>query len=439
MRKIGSLNPPQLLIAVFLISIVIGSWLLKLPFSHNGSLSWLDALFTAVSAMTVTGLAVVDTGTTYTLFGEIVIMGLIQLGGLGIMTFAVLFFLLLGKKIGFKERLIIQQSLNQNAAGGIIRLAIQLTIFALIIETFAVIMLSTVWVPELGLWEGLYFSLFHAVSAFNNAGFGLRPDSLMAYAGNPTVNLVISALFILGGIGFTVLIDAWYSRSVRQWSLHTKMMVFGTLVINSVAMLYIFLNEFSNPLTLGALPLDDKLWASYFQAVSPRTAGFNSLDIASLDDSTILFIIVLMFIGAGSASTGGGIKVTTFLIIVLATISFFKRKAEINIFNREIRQELVFKSLAIAMSSVLLVVGALLILTHSEQGMSFIELVFETVSAFGTVGLSMGITGDLSVIGKTVLIIVMFVGKIGPLTLAFSIAKPDHSKIKYPKSDVLAG
>lgn len=439
MRKVGSLNPPQLLIAVFLISIVIGTWLLKLPFSHEGSLSWLDALFTAVSAMTVTGLAVVDTGTTYTLFGEFVIMGLIQLGGLGIMTFAVLFFLLLGKKIGFKERLIIQQSLNQNAAGGIIRLAIQLTIFAFVIETFAVILLSTVWVPELGLWEGLYFSLFHAVSAFNNAGFGLRPDSLMGYVGNPMVNLVISALFILGGIGFTVLIDAWHSRSVRQWSLHTKMMMFGTLIINSAAMLYIFLNEFSNPLTLGDLPLDDKLWASYFQAVSPRTAGFNSLDIASLDDSTILFIIILMFIGAGSASTGGGIKVTTFFIIVLATFSFFRRKAEINLFNREIRQELVFKSLAIAMSSVLLVVGALLVLTHSEQGMSFIELVFETVSAFGTVGLSMGITGDLSVIGKTVLIIVMFVGKIGPLTLAFSIAKPDHSKIKYPKADVLAG
>jgi len=410
MRKIGSFTPPQLLIAVFSICIVTGTWLLKLPIAHNGELTWIDAFFTAVSAMTVTGLAVVDTGTVYTLFGQFVIMGLIQLGGLGIMTFAVLFFLLLGRKIGFKERLIIQQSLNQNAAGGIIRLAIQLAIFAFIMEGFAVLLLSTVWVPEFGLWEGLYFSLFHAISAFNNAGFGLRPNSLMDYAGDPMVNIVISFLFIMGGIGFTVLIDLWRSRSIRQWSLHTKIMVAGTVIINVVSMAYLFINEFSNPLTLGVLPLDEKLWVSYFQAVSPRTAGFNTLDIASMDDSSILYIIVLMFIGAGSASTGGGIKVTTFIIILLATISFFRRKAEINVFHREIRQELVFKSLAIAMSSILLVMAALFILTHSEHSFSFLEIMFETVSAFGTVGLSMGITGDLSEVGKIVLIIVMFVG-----------------------------
>ncbi|MDG5473263.1 TrkH family potassium uptake protein [Jeotgalibacillus sp. ET6] len=439
MKKTGTLTPPQLLIAVFIISISIGTLLLKLPFASTGELSWLDAFFTAVSAMTVTGLAVVDTGTMYTIFGQVVIMCLIQLGGLGIMTFAVLIFLLLGRKIGFKERLIIQQSLNQNGAGGIIRLAIELAIFAFIIEAFAVMLLATVWVPEFGMAKGLYFSLFHAVSAFNNAGFGLKADSLSGYVNDPLINIVISALFILGGIGFTVLIDLWHSRSVKQLSLHTKIMVLGTFVLNVVAMLYIFLNEYGNPLTLGSMELDGKLWASYFQAVTPRTAGFNTLDIASLDDSSILFIIVLMFIGAGSASTGGGIKVTTFVIILLATVSFFRRKAEINLFSRQIKQELVFKSLAIAMSSILLVTFALMILTHTESGFTFIEIVFETVSAFGTVGLSMGITGNLSEAGKVVLIVVMFVGKLGPLTLAFSIAKPDHSKIKYPKTDVLAG
>ncbi|PPA68910.1 TrkH family potassium uptake protein [Jeotgalibacillus proteolyticus] len=439
MKKLGAFTPPQLLLIVFILSITAGTLLLKLPLSYNGELSWLDAFFTSVSAMTVTGLAVVDTGTVFTLFGQTIIMLLIQLGGIGIMTFAVLFFLLLGKKIGLKERLIIQQSLNQNSAGGIIRLAIHLSIFAFIVEGFAVVILSTVWVPELGLAEGIFFSVFHAVSAFNNAGFGLKMDSLMGYAGDPIINIVISGLFVLGGIGFTVILDVWRSSSIRKWSLHTKVMILGTLIINVISMLYLFINEFENPLTLGGLPLDEKLWTSYFQAVSPRTAGFNTIDIAGLDDSSILYIILLMFIGAGSTSTGGGIKVTTFIIILLATISFFRRKAEINIFNREIRQELVFKSLAIAMSSVLLVVFALLILTHSEHHITFIELLFETVSAFGTVGLSMGITGGLSEVGKVVLIVVMFVGKIGPLTLAFSLAKPDHSKIKYPKSDVLAG
>ncbi|KIL48255.1 TrkH family potassium uptake protein [Jeotgalibacillus soli] len=439
MKKKRSFSPPQLLIGLFGVSILIGTFLLKLPIAHTTSISWLDALFTAVSAITVTGLVVVDTGTVYTLFGQFVILGLIQLGGLGIMTFAVLIFLMLGRKIGYRGRLIVQQSLNQNDAGGIIRLAIRLAVFSFIIQFFAIGLLSTVWVPELGLWKGLYFSLFHAVSAFNNAGFGLLPDNLVAYVGNPIINLVISGLLILGGIGFTVLVDMWRSKTIRQWSLHTKIMIVGTIVINAVAMLFIFFTEWKNPNSIGTLPLKDKLWASYFQAVSPRTAGFNTIDLTGLDDATIFFMIVLMFIGAGSASTGGGIKLTTFIIILLATLAFFRSKHELTIFNREIRQELIFKSLAIAMSSVLLVVGALFILTHTEHDVNFLTILFEVVSAFGTVGLSLGITAKLTVFGKIVIIIVMFAGKLGPLTLVFSITRPDKRKIKFPKGDVLAG
>ncbi|WP_227396902.1 TrkH family potassium uptake protein [Jeotgalibacillus aurantiacus] len=439
MKKKLFQNPPLFLIVLFLTGILLGGAALKIPAATVTPIGWQDAFFTAVSAMTVTGLAVVDTGTVYTTFGQTIIMILIQVGGLGIMTFAVVVFLMLGRKIGFKERLIIQQALNQNAVGGIIRLAIQLMIYSILIELFAVMLLSTVWVPEMGWKDGLFFSLFHAVSAFNNAGFGLLSDSLMSYVGNPMVNLVISALFILGGIGFTVLVDLFRSTSIRRWSLHTKLMVSGTLIINIFAMIYLFFNEFANPATLGGLTLDEKIWAAYFQAVSPRTAGFNSIDIASMDDSSLLFIIILMFIGAGSASTGGGIKLTTFIVILLATVAFFRRNTEIHMFDREIRQEIIFKSLAIAMSSVLFIIAALSIMTHTEDGAGFLPIVFETVSAFGTVGLSMGLTPDLSDMGKYVIMLVMFIGKVGPLTLFFSIAKPDYRKIKYPKADVLAG
>lgn len=437
--RVIHLSPPQLLVAVFAFFIMVGMALLKLPISTTEPITWLEALFTTTSAMTVTGLAVVDTGSVYTIFGQIVVMCLIQLGGLGIMSFAVLIVMMLGKKIGFKERLLLQQSLNQTSVGGVIMLVKYLFTFSLLVEGIGMTFLATQWVPRYGWSEGLFYSLFHSVSAFNNAGFGLWPDNMMRFVGNPVITFTLSFLFIIGGIGFTVLVDGWKSRAFKKLSLHSKIMILGTLLINVVATIIIFVLEYNNPGTLGPLSLGDKGLASYFQAVTPRTAGFNTLDYGEMESPTLFFTVLLMFIGAGSASTGGGIKLTTFLMILLAVGAFLRDKKEVKIFRRSIDQSVILKSLAISTLSVLLVVGALFILTISEKGADFLTLLFEVVSAFGTVGLSMNFSPELSTVGKWVIIFVMFAGKMGPLTLAYSLSRPGKEKIRYPKEDILTG
>lgn len=387
-------------------------------------------------AMTVTGLVVVDTAADYTVFGQAIILILIQIGGLGIMSFAVLIFIMLGKKIGLKERLLIQQSLNQTSLGGIIQLIRNLFIYSFIIEMMAMVVLAFRWVPEYGWKHGVYYSLFHSVSAFNNAGFSVWPDSLMRYEGDPLVNIVITSLFIIGGIGFTVLSDLWHKRSLKNLSLHSKLMIYGTFIINISAMIMIFLLEYQN--TLGPLPLNEKLWGAYFQAVTPRTAGFNTLDIGSLRESTITLMLLLMFVGAGSASTGGGIKLTTFLVILLSVITFLKGKKHISIARKTLKDKLIIRSLAISTISVLLILTAVFILNMTEPK-PFLDILFEVVSAFGTAGLSMGITADLSPLGKVIMIFIMFLGKLGPLTLAFSLARPEQENIRYSSEDILTG
>ncbi|WP_099363966.1 TrkH family potassium uptake protein [Fredinandcohnia onubensis] len=434
-----NLSPYQLLIFIFLFFILVGSLLLKLPIATTTSISWIDALFTATSAMTVTGLIVVDTPSVFTTFGEVIIVSLIQLGGLGIMSFAVLIYMMLGKKIGLKERMVIQQSLNQTSLGGVIKLVKNLFIFSISIEIIGLLILSIKWVPEYGWWKGIYYSFFHSISAFNNAGFALWSDSLMGYTGDPTVNIGITFLFITGGIGFTVLMDVWHNKRFKKLSLHSKLMIIGTFIINVVAIILVFVLEYNNPKTLAGLPsLPDKLWAAYFQGVVPRTAGFNTLDIASINESTAFLMIILMFIGAGSASTGGGIKVTTFLVIIFGALSFLKGKQDVVLYKRTLPGTMMIKALAISTMSLLFVLGAVFILTISENA-PFLVSLFEVVSAFGTVGMSMGLTFSLSFIGKLVIIFMMFFGKIGPLTLAFSLAKPKVNKIKYPNGDILTG
>ncbi|MCB5239769.1 TrkH family potassium uptake protein [Niallia circulans] len=438
-RDMIALSPPQILIFVFLAFTILGMFLLKMPLSTTGSISWTDALFTATSAMTVTGLVVIDTGSSFTLFGEIVILCLIQIGGLGIMTFAVLIFMSLGRKIGFKERILIQQALSQTSMGGIIRLAKQLFLFSIILETIAAVLLAIRWVPEMGWDKGIYAAIFHSISSFNNAGFSIWSDNLSGYVADPVVNIVISLLFIIGGIGFTVVFDLWKKSEFKKLTLHTKIMVIGTIVINFIAVFLVFSFEYDNPETLGNLSWSGKIQAAYFQGVVPRTAGFNTVDIGGLNESTLFLMILLMFIGAGSGSTGGGIKVTTFLAMVLSVLSFLRNKDEIVIFNRSIDDRTVVKSLAITIISLSVIFVAIFILDVTEKDARFLAIVFEVVSAFGTSGLSMGLTTTLTTIGKIVVVFVMFVGKIGPLTLAFSLATPNKSKIRYPKEDILTG
>lgn len=431
-------SPPQVLAIGFFLTIIIGSLLLKLPISAAKQLSWIDALFTAASATTVTGLAVVDTGTEFTVFGQTVIMGLIQVGGLGFMTFAVLIVMILGKKIGLKERMLVREALNQPTIGGVIGLVKVLFLFSISIELIAALILSIRLVPQYGWASGLFASVFHAISAFNNAGFSLWPDNLMSYVGDPAVNLVITFLFITGGIGFTVLFDILKNRRFKAFSLHTKLMLAGTFILNIAATLIIFILEYSNPGTLGSLHLPDKLWASYFQAVTPRTAGFNSVDFGSMREGTIVFVLLLMFIGAGSASTASGIKLTTFIVILMSVIAYLKGHKETVIFRRTIKYPIIIKALAVSVISLFIVFIGIFALTITEQA-PFIQVVFETFSAFGTVGLTMGLTPELTTAGKCIIIAIMFIGRIGPLTFVFSFAKTEKSNIRYPDGEVFTG
>lgn len=437
-KKRRTVSPPIVIAGSFLSLIFVGTILLKLPVATTTHISWIDALFVVTSATTVTGLSVFDPGTTLTVFGEVVLMILIQCGGIGLMTFAVAILILLKKKIGIQSRIYIQESFNQNSVGGIIKLVKLILSFVLSVQLFAATVLTIHWIPTFGFNDALYLSVFHVISAFNNAGFALFPDNLIGFANDPIVNIVLSLLFIIGGIGFTVVVDIQQTKSFRQWSLHTKMMVVGTILINVIAIAFVFVLEYNNPATIGTMPLQDKLMVSYFQGVTPRTAGFNTLNYGDMEDPTILLTMVLMFIGAGSASTASGIKLTTFIVIVLATVSFLRKRSEPELFGRSVRLETVIRSLAISTIGLFIVFFFIFLLTITEK-IPFLPLAFEVVSAFGTVGLSMGITAQISDIGEVLLCMVMFIGRIGPLTLFFILMKPKNVHYRYPYDQVFTG
>jgi len=437
-KKRFSITPPLAIAGSFLFLIALGTALLKLPFATTTWVSWTDALFVATSATTVTGLSVFDPGTTLTLFGELVLLVLIQCGGIGLMTFAVALLIVLGKRVGLQNRIYLQESFNQNSVGGIVNLVKLILTFVLTVEAVATMILTIYWFEDFGLKDSFYLSLFHVISAFNNAGFSLFPDNLMSFVGDPIVNLILSSLFILGGLGFTVVIDLYQKQYFRQWSLHTKLMIAGTVIINIFATVVIFALEFNNAQTIGDLPMYEKIMASYFSGVTPRTAGFNTLDYGVMEDPTLLFTMFLMFIGAGSASTASGIKLTTFIVVILATMAFLRSRGEPEIFGRSIRLETVIRSLAITTIGLLLVVSFIFLLTVTET-LPFLPLAFEVVSAFGTVGLSMGVTSQLSDLGEVLLSMVMFVGRIGPLTIFFILMKPKKVNYRYPYDQVFTG
>ncbi|MGI2327982.1 TrkH family potassium uptake protein [Planococcus sp. YIM B11945] len=437
-KKRGSISPPFLIAGSFLFLIFVGTLLLKLPMATTSPISWVDALFTATSGTTVTGLSVFDPGTMLTAFGEGVLLVLIQFGGIGLMTFGTALLLLFRKKIGLQNRMYLQESFSQHSVGGIIRLVKIILSFVFIVEALGIIILTLYWLPAYGIKEALHLSVFHVISAFNNAGFALFSDNLMSFAGDPFVTLLLSSLFILGGLGFTVIMDIYQKKSFRQWSLHTKLMVTGTILLNFLATLTVFILESSNPKTIGNFSLWDKLTASYFTGVTPRTAGFNVLDYGVMEDPTLLFTMVLMFIGAGTASTASGIKLSTFIVVVLASIAFLQTRKEPDIFGRSIRSEVIIRSLAVTTISMLVVLLFMFLLMIFEP-LPFLPLAFEVVSAFGTVGLSMGITADLSNIGEVLISMLMFIGRIGPLTLFLILLKPKKENYRFPYDQVYTG
>ncbi len=443
-RKGEFLTPPRILVLGFAGLILLGALFLTLPAATmNGQgLNFLDALFTATSAVCVTGLVVVDTGTYFTTFGQVVILLLIQVGGLGFMTFATLFAIILGRKITLKERLLLQEALNQVSLEGIVRLAKYVIQISFVIEFLGALILTVRWSMDMGWGQAVYFGVFHAVSAFNNAGFDLFGNfsSLTRYQGDVITNLTVMFLIITGGIGFAVLSDVYVNKG-RKFTLHSRavLMVSGVLVL--LGALFIFVLEYTNPHTLGSLDPVAKVLASFFQSVTPRTAGFNTLNLPDLRDTTILMIIVLMFIGASPGSTGGGIKTTTFLAIILSVSSTFKGYCHVTLGERTLPKDIIQKALAMTFLAMMLVLTVTALLTVTEEA-DFLTLLFEATSAFGTVGLSLGITPHLSSLGRLAIIFTMFCGRVGPLTLVFALAQKRTlvmNQIKYPEERIIIG
>lgn len=443
-KKRSPLSPPRLIVTVFSILIAIGTILLASPFASGSgqSVGFLNALFTTVSAICVNGLVVVDTGTAFSTFGQIVIMILIQIGGLGFMTFSVMVAILLGKKISLKQRLIIQQTTQSSSSKGLVRLSLYMILISLTFELIGTIVLTIRWSSELGWGQAFYYGLFHTVSSFNNAGFSLWSDSLSSFVNDPVINITIVTLFALGGIGYIVIVDILRKRSWRKLSLHTKVVLITSVILSVGGFLIIFMLESWNKATFGGLNVGERLLASFFQGMTPRSAGFNTIDIGSMLTTSQFVLIILMFIGASSGGTGGGVKTNTIVVILLATLNTFRGGGQIHAFGRKIPQDTVMRALAVVISSLAFVLLISLVLTITEDMLEehFLEVLFETISAFSTTGLSMGLTSELSPLGKFIVTITMFIGRLGPLTLAFALSqKKITSKIGYPEDNIMIG
>ena len=432
-------SPPAVLATIYAVFIIVGAVALWLPFSNTGDITFSDAVFTAASAVTVTGLVVVDTGADFTLIGQVVIALLIQIGGLGLMTFAALLLTMLGLTIGMPQRLVLRDELGQTGVSNLLSLVRVVILVAFVAEAIATGLLMVVFVPEFGWSYGFWQALFHAISAFNNAGFSLFSDSLSGYVADPIVNMTITMLFILSGLGFVVLADLNRQRGWRKLTLHSKLMLSGTLVLILFAWVMFTLLEWNNPATLGGLESGGaRILASWFQAVTPRTAGFNTLDYAQMENSTTVMTLMLMLVGGGPSSTAGGIKVTTLIVLVLATVAFFRRQERLHIFGRSLGMSEVMKVLALTTLSIFLVAVGLFLTSITYDG-DFLDLLFEVCSAFGTVGLSRGATGELDEFGRAMIILIMFTGRLGPLTLAFFLATQSKPKVGYPEGKVFLG
>ncbi|WP_105901379.1 TrkH family potassium uptake protein [Vibrio gangliei] len=433
-------SEPKIILGSFLSILVPAAILLTLPVFSVSGLSFTDALFTATSAISVTGLGVVDTGQHFTIEGQILLMLLMQIGGLGQMTLSAVLLYIFGVRLSLKQQAVAKEALGQSKNVNLKKLVIKIFIFACIAELVGMVILAFSWVPELGWGKGLYYALFHAISAFNNAGFSLFSDSMMGYVGNPAVVLPLAGLFIIGGIGFTVITDvsANWRRGFRGFNLHTKIMLTGTPLLLIFGTVMFWLLEHNNPATMGNLNSEAQWLAAFFQSATARTAGFNSVDIAQLTQPALLIMIVLMLIGAGSASTGGGIKVSTFVVAIAATWAFLRQKQHAVLFRRTISWPKVTRALAIIVVSGIILTVSMFMLMITEKA-TFGQVMFEVISAFATVGVSAGLTAELSEPGKYIMVVIMIIGRIGPLTLAYMLAKPKPTLLKYPEDNVLTG
>lgn len=453
-HALADLSPASTLTLFFAVSILIGAILLATPLASTGpAVSFVDALFTATSAQCVTGLAVVDTGSVFSLFGQLVILALIQIGGLGITTFSVYLFVYLRTGVGLRDRWILNETLVHTPVRSIhdlVRAVIHLT---LLIEAIGAACLALVFIPQFGWLKGSYYAVFHSVSAFCNAGFALFSDNLIGYRNSPIVNLTIMMLIVLGGLGFLVIKELLDIRQTvrrgRRWrlSLHSKLVLLTTGILIFAGWAALFVLEASSG-TFRDVSLGEALWVTLFQSVTTRTAGFNTVDLTVFSVPSIFLMIVLMFIGASPGSTGGGVKTTSLAVFLAALYSRLKGYRVTSIFKRTIPEETVSKTLTLFLLAALWIglMTFFVLLTEvtgsagSQTHGVLLDYLFEVVSAFGTVGLSLGITPKLTVAGKLLITLLMFVGRIGLLTFAFVVVKQaGRDETVYAEENIMIG
>lgn len=437
-------TPTQFVVLSFAVAIGIGTCLLLLPISTAGRVppGFLDALFTAASAVCVTGLTVVSTATFWSGWGKTIILLLIQAGGLGLMTLATAHALVTGRRVSLRERLLIQEQTGQWSLSGLVGLVKRIIVATLLLEAVGAVALSICFglFLKLGLWESVCYGVFHSVSAFCNAGFDITGNSLIDYASHPGVILTVSFLIIAGGMGFSVISDLWANRGrLRKTSLHSQLSVKVTTVLLLAGAVSALVLESSNPGTIGNMTLKESILPAWFQSVTARTAGFNSVAVDRLLPSTAFFLMMLMFIGASPGGTGGGVKTTTFAVALRAVTTLVRGRQDVTIGKRRLPGDLVGKATAIVLISLLLVIVSTFVLTVTENA-SFLDVSFEVISAFGTVGLSRGITSSLTPAGKCIIIATMFAGRVGPLSLAIALSdRKATAGIRYPEERIFVG
>lgn len=444
------LRPTQIIMFGFMAVILVGTVLLMLPISARSGegTSFLNALFTATSATCVTGLAVVDTASYWSIFGQLVILVLIQVGGLGFVTMAGLVSFLLRRKISLRERLIMAESFNQSEIQGIVWLTQRVLMVTFTVEGCGALILSARLIPEFGFLGGIYRGIFTAVSAFCNAGFDVIGKygafvSLTPYVGDFVMNVTIMGLIVFGGLGFFVWADLYRYRPGEGYriKLQTILVLVMTIALILIGAVLFFVLEYRNPDTIGYMSLPHKLLASFFQSVTTRTAGFNTIDQSAMTEMSKFVSMILMFIGGSPGSTAGGIKTVTLAVILITVHNIIRGSKTVNIHGKHIGHGIILRAISIVLIAIVVLLIAILVMYFSEQA-SLQKIIYEAVSAFGTVGLSQSLTPHLSSIGKCVIMILMFFGRVGVLTIGFAIAAKQHdynSKIRYPRAQLMVG
>lgn len=446
-RKINDIkkNPYLVFFFGFAAVILIGATLLNLPIaSQDGkSVGFINALFTASSATCVTGLVVVNTSAHWTIFGKVVIITLIQIGGLGVMTLTAMISFFIGKRISLKTRVLIMEERSTDELQGVVRLTKNILLYTFGVELAGAVLFSLVFIKDYGLAKGIGYSVFHAISSFCNAGFDLIGDSMVIYVDNPIITLAVCGLIVIGGIGYYVFWDIYASKRFHMLTLHSKLVLIITGILLVGGTLAMYALEHDNPGTMGNLDMSGKINASIFQAVNPRTAGYYSVPLGNLRMATAAITIVMMFIGGSPASTAGGIKTTTFGVLVVSVYNIVRGKKDFEVFERRIMPDTTIKAAAILFVSLALVLTVSIFLSITEEalGYDYLDILYETVSAFATVGLSRGMTPFLSNPGKVILSVLMFIGRVGPMTVAYALLKQNKNigNYTYPEGKVIIG